>query len=95
MPEIPMIVRDDTNPPKPVIKASAHGDGVVATWIDNTPRYAVPAGDPPWTARDELAKAALSGLLSSPSIDLGSRSEYAHAAYSYADHMLAARKEKP
>jgi len=65
---------------------------------------AVPAGDPPWTARDELAKAAMAAMLANPewlkascSDELLSEEHYLSRAVNdamiAADNFLAARKE--
>lgn len=73
-----------------------------ASWLPITLAPEVPAGDPPWTARDELAKAAMAAIISKhPRMKAsGTTPSEVHeraalGALLYADAYLAARKAYP
>jgi hypothetical protein len=79
-------------------------DIIQAININGARPLPVPAGDPPWTARDELAKAAMAAMLANPewlkascSDELLSEEHYLSRAVNdamiAADNFLAARKE--
>ena len=88
----------------PVSVPASSWSGMLTTYaVDNTPRYAVPAGDPPFTLRDHFAGLAMQAIIAKFPAELvetdltPSKEEMdtARGAYVYADAMLAARKAQP